>query len=214
MNVVFMGPPGVGKGTQARVLTARYDLKPVATGELIRAEVAAGTSLGLEVGKYIDAGNLVPDDLILRMVEGALVRDGRAGFLLDGFPRTIPQAEGLDHLLAGLGRTVNAVVSLAISEDKVVNRLGCRRICPVCGRVYNLQQLAPRVAGRCDDHPEAELTQRSDDVPDTVRRRLEVYRVQTAPLVEYYRQRGLLREVDADGSVDDVTRRIEAVLAR
>lgn len=214
MNVVFLGPPGVGKGTQARVLAGQYDLKPVATGDLIRAEVAADTPLGIEARKYIEAGNLVPDDLIIRMVEGVLVRDGRGGFLLDGFPRTIAQAEGLDRMLAGLGRKVSAVVSLAVSEEKVIGRLCSRRLCPVCGRVYNLLHQAPLIPGRCDDHPEAELMQRSDDTPETVRRRLEVYRAQTAPLIDYYRQRHLLREVDGDGEVEDVTKRIEAVLAR
>lgn len=212
MNIVFLGPPGVGKGTQARVLAARYNLKPVATGDLIRAEVAAKSPLGIEARKFIEGGNLVPDDLIIRMVEGVMTREDHGGFLLDGFPRTIAQAEGLDQLLKGLGRKVRAVVSLGVSEEKVVNRLGSRRICPVCGRVYNLLHQPPKVEGRCDDHPEAELTQRSDDVPETVRRRLDVYKAQTAPLITYYRQRGLLREVDGDGDVDEVTLRIEAVL--
>lgn len=212
MNLVFLGPPGVGKGTQARVLAAQFGLTAVATGDLIRAEVAAGTPMGCEAKKYIEAGNLVPDDVIIKMVEELLARDNRQGFLLDGFPRTIAQAEGLDRMLRGLGRQVTASVCLVVAEEKVVQRLGNRRMCPVCSRVYNLLHQAPKIAGRCDDHPEAELILRSDDNPETVRHRLQVYRNQTAPLIDYYRQRNLLREVDGDGPVEEVTARIVASL--
>ena len=214
MNIVFLGPPGVGKGTQARVLAGKFGLTAVATGDLIRAEVSTGTPLGSEARKYIEAGNLVPDDVIIKMVEDLLARDTRGGFLLDGFPRTITQAEGLERMLNGLGRKVTAAICIVVAEEKVVARLGNRRMCPVCCRVYNLLHQAPRVAGRCDDHPDAELILRHDDDPETVRHRLQVYQNQTAPLLDYYRQRGLLREVDGDGPVAEVTSRIEASLGR
>ena len=213
MNLVFLGPPGVGKGTQARVLAGQFGLTAVATGDLIRAEVVAGTPLGCEAKKYIEAGNLVPDDVIIKMVEDLLARDNRQGFLLDGFPRTIAQAEGLERMLRGLGRQVSAAVCIVVAEEKVVQRLGNRRMCPICHRVYNLLHQAPLVSGRCDDHPDAELILRHDDDPATVRHRLQVYRNQTAPLIDYYRQRGLLKEVDGDGPVEDVTGRIVASLS-
>lgn len=213
MNLVFLGPPGVGKGTQARVLAAKFGLTPVATGDLIRAEVTDGTPLGVQARQYMDAGNLVPDDLIIRMVESLLTRETIGGFLLDGFPRTIAQAEGLERMLKALGRTVFAALCLVVSEEKVVTRLSNRRMCPVCSRVYNLLHQAPHVSGRCDDHPDAELVLRNDDNPETVRRRLKVYKAQTAPLIDYYQQRGLLKEVDGDGPVEEVTRRIEVTLS-
>jgi adenylate kinase len=212
MIFVLLGPPGVGKGTQARLLAARYRVEPVSTGDMIRAEVAADSPLGKEARSFMDAGNLVPDDLILRMVEGRMRNGSSGGYLLDGFPRTLAQAEGLERLLDRLGRRLHAVVSLAVPQDKVVERLSSRRVCPVCGRVYNLATQLPRTEGRCDDHPDAELIFRTDDAPDTVRHRFAVYNAQTRPLVEWYRDRGLLREVDGLGSVDDVLGRVEAAL--
>jgi adenylate kinase len=212
MIFVLLGPPGVGKGTQARLLASRYRVEPVSTGDMIRAEVAEDSRLGREARSFMDAGNLVPDDLILRMVEDRMRNGSSGGFLLDGFPRTLAQAEGLEQMLDRLGRRLHAVVSLAVPQDKVVERLSSRRVCPVCGRVYNLATQPPRTSGRCDDHPEAELVFRKDDAPETVRHRFEVYNAQTRPLVEWYRDRGLLREVDGLGPIDDVLGRVEAAL--
>jgi adenylate kinase len=212
MIVVLLGPPGVGKGTQARILSTRYGLRQVSTGDMIRAEVASGSALGREAKSYLDLGNLVPDDVILKMVEERMKSDQSAGFLLDGFPRTIAQAEALDSILARHGKKVQAVVCLSVSPEKVVERLSNRRSCPVDGRVYNLATQKPAVNGRCDDHPDTELVQRSDDKPETVRHRFDVYQNRTKPLAEYYEARNVLRDVNGEGPVDEVTSRIEAAL--
>ncbi|HEX7879346.1 MAG TPA: adenylate kinase [Candidatus Eisenbacteria bacterium] len=212
MIFILLGPPGVGKGTQARLLADRFGVQSVATGDMIRAEVANDTPLGREARSFMDAGDLVPDDVILRMV-GERMKNGKGGgFLLDGFPRTLAQAEGLDRILTKIGKPLIGVVSLAVPEENVVERLGNRRTCPVCGRVYNLASQPPRMPGRCDDHPEAELILRTDDAPDTVRHRFSVYNAQTRPLVDWYRSRGLLREVNGIGPVEEVLGRVEAAL--
>ena len=148
MILILLGPPGVGKGTQARFLCERYNVRQLSTGDMIRAEVAAGSELGRETKTYLDAGALVPDDVILSIVEAKMKADVSADYLLDGFPRTIPQAEGLDRILAGLNRSIDAVLSLVVAEETIVERLGNRRICPVDGRVYNLVTQPPRVPGR------------------------------------------------------------------
>ncbi|MDZ4803490.1 MAG: adenylate kinase [Candidatus Eisenbacteria bacterium] len=212
MIIVLLGPPGVGKGTQARHLAERFGVEPVATGDMIRAEVAGNTHLGQEARSYIDSGNLVPDDVILRMVGERMKNGTSGGFLLDGFPRTLAQAEGLERMLLEYGQQLVGVVSLVVPEESVVERLSSRRVCPVCGRVYNLATQPPRTPGRCDDHAGSELILRSDDAPDTVRHRFSVYNAQTRPLVDWYRSKGLLSEVDGLGSVDDVLGRVEAVL--
>ena len=212
MIIVLLGPPGVGKGTQARFLAERFGVEPVATGDMIRAEVTGNTQLGQEARSYIDSGNLVPDDVILRMVGKRMKKEDTGGFLLDGFPRTLAQAEGLERMLAENGQRLVGVVSLAVPEETVVERLSSRRVCPVCSRVYNLASQPPRTPGRCDDHIGAELILRTDDAPETVRHRFSVYNAQTRPLVDWYRSRGLLFEVDGLGTVNDVMGRVEAVL--
>lgn len=209
---ILLGPPGVGKGTQARNLALRRGLKSISTGEVMRAEVAAGTPLGKQARSYMEAGNLVPDEIVLAMVKALMEVNPGGEYLLDGFPRTMAQATGLDGILARLGRRVDMVINMTIPEEVVVRRLADRRTCPVDGRVYNLASLPPRVPGRCDDHPDAELVFRTDDQPETVRQRFVVYRAQTAPLIEFYRERGLLRDVDADGTVEEVVARVEAAL--
>jgi adenylate kinase len=208
--VVLLGPPGVGKGTHGRIVALRHGLRAVSTGEMLRAEMAVGTPLGNRARTYIDQGNLVPDDIMLALIERLLKRGPAGNYLLDGFPRTVAQAEGLEKILAPLGQRVDAVLFLSVGEEVLVKRLSERRICPVDGRVYNLTSQPPRVPGRCDEHPDAELAIRTDDQPETVRRRFQVYRAETAPLIDYYRGRGLLKEVDADGSVDEVAARVEA----
>jgi adenylate kinase len=212
MIVVLLGPPGVGKGTQARILSDRYGLTQVSTGDMIRAEVNAGTDLGREARKYLDHGNLVPDDVILKMVEEKMRSRPEGNFLLDGFPRTIAQAQGLDRILGRLGKQIKAVLCIDVSEELVVSRLSNRRTCPVDGRVYNLMSQRPSVNGYCDEHPGIELVLRSDDKPETVRHRFEVYHGQTRPLAEYYRNRSVLKDIDGEGTVEQVTSRIEAAL--
>jgi adenylate kinase len=212
MIVVLLGPPGVGKGTQARILSTRYGLRQVSTGDMIRAEVVEGTELGREAKSYLDAGNLVPDDVILKMVEERMKCNQAGGFLLDGFPRTIAQAEALDTILARHNKNVQAVVCLSVSPEKVVERLSNRRTCPIDGRVYNLASQKPKVDSRCDDHPDTELVLRTDDKPETVRHRFDVYQKQTKPLADYYEARNVLRDVNGEGPVDEVTARIEAAL--
>jgi adenylate kinase len=205
VRVVLLGPPGVGKGTQGRRLAAERGWALISTGEILREAAARGTPLGREAARQMDAGLLVGDDVMIGLVrERTDQADAGKGFVLDGFPRTVPQADALDGLLAERGQPLDAVICLTMPEAALVRRLTARRECPVCKRAYNLMTAPPRDGRHCDDHPAAALVQRADDAEDTVRRRLEVYRAQTAPLVEYYRRRGKLREVPGGGSMDEV----------
>ena len=205
MRVVLLGPPGVGKGTQGRRLATESGWALISTGEMLRDAVARRTPLGLEAGRQMDAGLLVPDEVMVGLVrERSALPDAGLGFVLDGFPRTVPQARALDGMLEGRGQRLDAVVSLVAPEGELVRRLGQRRECPVCKRAYNLESAPPRDGRHCDDHPGTELVQRADDQEATVRKRLEVYREQTAPLVDYYRAQGRLVEVPGTGEVDEV----------
>lgn len=204
MRVVLLGPPGVGKGTQGRRLASERGWALISTGEMLREAVSQATPLGLEARRRMDRGELVPDDVMIGLIrERTQQADAAHGFVLDGFPRTVPQADALETMLEERGQKVDAVALLQTSEDEVVRRLSERWECPVCQKAYGLEA-PPRVRGRCDEHPIAALIQRADDAPETVRRRLEVYRRQTEPLVEYYRKLGRLREVPGTGSVDEV----------
>lgn len=215
MNLVLLGAPGVGKGTQGALLVERAGMHQISTGDLLRDAVRRGTPLGERAKGYMDAGELVPDALILDLVREVLVADtaGDGGFLFDGFPRTIPQAEALDELLAQLGRPLDAVLVINVPDQILVQRLSGRRSCPACGAVYNIYFEPPREAGICDRCGGA-LVERADDTAETVRRRLEVYRRQTEPLVEYYERSGTpVQQVDGDRPADDVARQIARVLA-
>jgi adenylate kinase len=204
MRVVLLGPPGAGKGTQARRLAARWSVPQVATGDMLREALARGTRLGLEARRYMDAGELVPDAVIIGLVRERLAQpDGRKGFVLDGFPRTAAQAEALDQLLEAEGTPLDRVVLFQIADEELVARLSGRRVCRSCGRNYHVTLSPPRVADRCD-HCGGELYQRTDDEEATVRRRLAVYARDTRPLVDYYRQRGLLTPISAAGTMDTV----------
>ena len=204
MRVVLLGPPGAGKGTQARRLAARWSVPQVATGDMLREAVARGTTLGLEARRYMDAGELVPDSVIIGLVRERLGQpDGRKGFVLDGFPRTAAQAEALDQLLEAEGTPLDRVVLFQVPDEEPVARLSGRRVCRACGRNYHLTLSPPRTPGVCD-HCGGELYQRTDDEEATVRRRLAVYARDTRPLVEYYRRRGLLATIAGTGSVDAV----------
>jgi len=212
MRLILLGPPGAGKGTQAEFLVERYGLAHVSPGNILREAVRAGTPLGAKAKGYMDQGLLVPDQIIIDLIRERLTApDAQNGFLLDGFPRTIPQADALQAMLAEAGASLDAVVSLEVPEEELVRRSAGRRVCPACGATYNIYFAAPKTEGKCD-HCGTALVQRDDDREATVRRRLEVYKAQTEPLVEYYRERGLLRTVDGLGTVDEVSSRIAKVL--
>lgn len=212
MRLVFLGPPGAGKGTQAGRLAQRLGVPHVSTGEIFRAAIAAGTPMGNLARPYVESGRYVPDDIVVGIVRERLeAEDCAAGFVLDGFPRTPGQAEALDRLLEERGTPLDAVVHLVVDDDTVVRRLSGRRVCPRCGAIYHLEAGGAAAGGHCA-RCGAALVQRDDDREDVVRRRLAVYREQTRPLVEYYRGRGLLVDVDGEGSVEDVAGRIEQAL--
>ena len=204
MRLLFLGPPGAGKGTQARELAREWGVPQVATGDMLREQMAAGTALGREAKQFYDRGELVPDDVILRMVEERFRQpDGVNGFVLDGFPRTNAQADGLAAMLERRGQKIDAVVYFDVSEPELVRRLTGRRLCRECQTSYHLVSAPPKQEGVCDKCGGA-LYQRQDDGEATVRHRLGVYARQTAPLLDYYRQRGLLRTVTGEGPVEKV----------
>jgi adenylate kinase len=205
VRVVLLGPPGVGKGTQGRRLAAGHGWALISTGEMLREAVAKRTPLGIEAQRLMDAGQLVGDDVMIELVkERSGMPDAAAGFVMDGYPRTVPQAEALETLLKERAQTLDAAVSLAADEGELARRLSSRRECPICKRAYNLVSWPPLDGRHCDDHPAAELIRRADDAPETVVRRLEVYGRSTAPLLEHYRSRSTLREVPGLGTVDEV----------
>ena len=212
MRLVLVGPPGAGKGTQAEFISAHLGVPKISTGDIFRANVSQGTSLGLEAKKFMDAGDLVPDEITVGMVRDRLAEDDATkGFLLDGFPRNVPQAKTLDDLLLSAGTPLDVVLELVVDDDEVVRRLSGRRTCRNCGHIWHLDFDPPTTEGVCDSCG-GELFQRDDDKPETIRHRLEVYYEQTAPLVSYYAEEGLLIGIDAMGPVDDVTDRAISAL--
>jgi adenylate kinase len=212
VRVAFLGPPGAGKGTQARDLAQEWRVLHLATGDMLREAVAAGSPLGREAKGYMDQGALVPDDVIIRMMGERLGKaDAARGFILDGFPRTIAQADALAKLLKDLGQSLDTVVYFDVSEPELLRRLTGRRVCRACGHTYHLVSSPPKRAGVCDACG-GELYQRDDDTEATVRKRLEVYQRQTAPLLDYYRQRNLLATVTGEGSLTAIRDAIRAVV--
>ena len=213
LNVILLGAPGAGKGTQAARICARFGLPHISTGDMFRAAVAQGTMMGLAARKSMDAGALVPDEVVIGIVRDRLAEpDAVEGFLLDGFPRTIEQAASLDAMLAEAGRGVSHVLLLDVPESELVERLAGRRLCKSCGKGYHVQFEPPRTEGACDVCA-GELYQREDDNETTVRKRLEVYRLQTEPLVDYYDRRGVLETIVGSGmSPDEVFVAIEKSL--
>jgi len=208
VRVILLGPPGAGKGTQAQRLTQKLGIPQVSTGDILRAAVAAGTGLGREAKAVMDQGALVPDSVVIGIIRERLAApDCARGYILDGFPRTAAQAEALGEMLQALGTPLTAVLSLTVDPEELVRRLGGRRTCGSCGAAYHLETAPPRRAGLCD-RCGGGLLQRDDDRDETIRKRLAVYREQTAPLVAYYRGRGLLKEVDGRGDIDAIFTRI------
>jgi adenylate kinase len=213
LNLILLGPPGAGKGTQAERLVADFDLPYYATGDILRAAVAEGSELGKKAKEYMERGDLVPDDLIIDVIMEKIDSPEAAdGFLLDGFPRTIRQAEALDEALAARGRRLTAALLIDVPDDEAVRRLSGRRICVKNQHLYHVEFDPPKHEGVCDQDG-SRLIQRDDDKPDTVRHRLRVYREQTAPLVDYYEQRGLLRRFDGARPPGEVHDHIRATLA-
>lgn len=207
-----MGPPGAGKGTQAALIASRLSVPKISTGDIFREHVQAQTDLGQAAQAYMDAGDLVPDDITVRMVRARLGEDdARAGFVLDGFPRTVPQAEALRKVLAELDRKLDLVLELVVDDEDVVRRLSGRRTCQRCEQVWHLD-FDPPAWGEVCDRCGGELFQRGDDREETIRHRLQVYQEQTAPLIAFYADEGILVGVDATGTVEDVTERAMTVL--
>ena len=208
MKLILLGAPGAGKGTQAEILCKKLGIPTISTGNILRAAIKEGTPTGLKAKSYIDAGKLVPDEVIIGIVHERLAQDDcKSGYILDGGPRTIAQAEALEK--AGIG--FDAVVSIEISEEEILRRMNGRRVCEACGSSYNVVSIPPRVEGICDNCG-GKLIQRKDDTPETVRERLKVYHTETEPLVDFYAARGLLRPVRSDDTKEGTTQAILAAL--
>jgi adenylate kinase len=213
MNLILLGPPGAGKGTQAKRLEQTHGLVQLATGDMLRAGIAPGSELGRRVKTIMDSGALVPDDIIIAMIADRITQpDAAEGFILDGFPRTVPQAEALDRMLAERGRALDYVILMEVDEAELVKRIAGRFTCRDCGASYHDSFNRPAVDGVCDGCGSADLVHRADDRPEAVAIRLEAYRNQTAPILPYYRDHGVLRRVDGMAEIDEVSRQIEAVL--
>jgi adenylate kinase len=213
LNLILFGPPGAGKGTQADRLQSDFRLPFISTGEMLRGNVSEQTPLGMEAKKYMDAGDLVPDDLIVAMAAERLREDDALdGFILDGFPRTLEQANALEEMLTSQGRRITAAILIDVPDDDVVRRISGRRVCVKAGHNYHVEFDPPKREGVCDQDG-SRLIQRDDDKPDVVRNRLAVYHEKTAPLIDFYDEKGLMRRIDGTRSPADVHDHIRAVIA-
>jgi len=212
MYIMLLGAPGVGKGTQAKKIMAKYGIPQISTGDILRNEVRLQTELGKLAKEVMERGELVPDEIILKMVEKRLQEpDCQKGFILDGFPRTIPQAEGLEEILQRMGNISLKVIEIYVPDEEIIRRLSARRICSKCGKDYNLIFNPPPADGKCEVCG-GEIIQRDDDREETIRKRLEVYRKQTEPLVSYYQKKGNLYRVDGTRSIEEVFQEIERII--
>jgi len=212
MRIVLLGAPGAGKGTQAKILIEKYGMPQISTGDLLRAAVGAGTVLGKEAKSFMDKGELVPDSVVLGMVEERLKQDDcKKGYILDGFPRNTAQAEALDKMLAALNMSLTAALSVDVPLEDLMKRLTGRRTCKGCGQMYNIFFKAPAKEGVCDKCS-GELFQRDDDKEATIKKRLEVYTAQTEPLIGYYKSKGILKSISGTGSIDEIFKKVTAAL--
>ncbi len=208
MNIIMLGAPGAGKGTQAKKIAAKYEIPHISTGDIFRANIKNGTELGKKAKEYMDKGLLVPDELVVSLVADRIVKDDcKGGFVLDGFPRTIPQAKSLDAELEKLGTKIDFAIDVAVPDEVIVERMAGRRACLGCGSTYHLVSLKPKVDGVCDNCGEG-LVLRKDDEPDTVLNRLKIYHEQTSPLIDYYQGKDVLKSVDGTQAIESIFEQI------
>jgi adenylate kinase len=213
MNLILLGPPGAGKGTQAQRIQDRHGAVQLSTGDMLRAAVAAGTEVGKQAKAVMEAGKLVSDDIMVRLIAERIDQpDTKRGFILDGFPRTIAQAEALDKMLASKGLRLDAVIEMKVDDEVLTRRISGRYSCANCGTVYHEETKRPQVPGVCDKCGSKEFTRRKDDNAETVKARLEAYHAQTAPLLPYYRAKGVLKSIDGMAPIDDVSAQLESLL--
>jgi adenylate kinase len=214
LNLILMGLPGAGKGTQAEKINEKYNIPHISTGDMFRLAIKEGTALGKEAKTYMDQGALVPDEVTIGIVKERLMMDDcKDGFLLDGFPRTLAQAESLEELLTELNESIHSVLHVDVPEEKLVERLSGRRICPTCGTAYHVEFNPPKVEGICDKDG-SKLIQREDDKPETVKNRLAINIEQMQPLLDFYQEKGYLTRVNGDQDIDDVFQEIRSKLER
>jgi adenylate kinase len=213
MRIILLGAPGAGKGTQCKRIVGKYGVQHLSSGDILRNERAQGTELGAKAKSYMDSGGLVPDELIVEMMAGAMAKAPQAGYVLDGFPRTVNQAQELDAALRRDGGTIDAVINLEIDDEIIMERMTGRRSCPKCGAVYHIKNLRPKAEGRCDKDG-AELIQRPDDKPEVVKKRLATYHEQTKPVIGYYKENGCVVDINAGRGADEVSAKIFEMLDR
>lgn len=212
MRIIMLGAPGAGKGTQAKKIAEKYNIPHISTGDIFRANIKNGTELGVKAKSYMDQGLLVPDELVVDLVADRIQQDdAKAGYVLDGFPRTIPQAESLDAALAKMGQKIDYAIDVEVPDENIINRMSGRRACVKCGATYHLQYAKPKADGVCDVCGE-QLILRDDDKPETVQKRLTVYHQQTQPLIDYYENQNALKEVDGTKDMEDVFADIVSIL--